>query len=63
MDSTYMCIYPTVFTKQMSIIFFVLVLLEPGPPSPMYTLHFILHHRDSPTLFFYKFVFLFSTLF
>lgn len=47
MDS--LCIYPTVFTEQMSMIFFVLYLLiccffvcfffllKPGPPYPVYT--------------------------
>lgn len=50
MDS--LCIYPTVFTEQMSIIFyffciclfvvfcFVFFLLKPGPPYPVYT-HFM----------------------
>lgn len=67
MDS--LCIYPTVFTEQMSIIFFfflylliwvlfVLFLFKPGPPLPsVHTLHVQHHHSDSHMLLFKEFVF------
>lgn len=60
MDS--LCIYPTVFTNQMSMIFVVVLylliflgffvlfwfLLKPGPPLPcVHTLHVQQHHSDS----------------
>lgn len=64
-----LCIYPTVFTEQMSMIFlfciclfvvFCLFLLKPGPPYPVYTYFMFNSTIAIVTCSFLKFVFLFQ---
>lgn len=72
MDS--LCIYPTVFTEQLSMIFFLFVcfvfayllffvcffLLKPGPPYPVYTRFMFNSTIAIVKCSFKKFVFLFQ---
>lgn len=69
MDS--LCIYPTVFTEQMSMIFFCFVFayllffclffpLKPGPPYPVYTRFMFNSTIAIVKCSFSKFVFLFQ---